>query len=76
MVRHPTPELIGLRKEQIRYPRADGVQLTATLYLPPGYRPEHGPLPMLMWAYPREFKSADAAGQVVARSLRAIRTDT
>jgi dipeptidyl aminopeptidase/acylaminoacyl peptidase len=38
--------------------------LTATLYLPPGYETEQGPLPLLMWAYPQEFKSADAAGQV------------
>ncbi|MEM6797672.1 MAG: prolyl oligopeptidase family serine peptidase, partial [Acidobacteriota bacterium] len=45
--------------------RADGVPLSATLYLPPGYDAERdGPLPMLMWAYPQEFKSASAAGQV------------
>jgi dipeptidyl aminopeptidase/acylaminoacyl peptidase len=61
---HPTPELRGLEKELIRYRRADGVPLTATLYLPPGYEPENGPLPTLVWAYPQEFKSADAAGQV------------
>ncbi|MEM7356535.1 MAG: prolyl oligopeptidase family serine peptidase, partial [Acidobacteriota bacterium] len=67
---HPTPELIGIQKEQIRYPRADGVQLNATLYLPPGYSTSDGPLPMLMWAYPREFKSADAAGQVTDSPYR------
>ncbi len=67
---HPTPELLGLTKEQIRYPRADGVQMTATLYLPPGYRPEQGPLPMVMWAYPQEFKSAEAAGQVTDSPYR------
>jgi dipeptidyl aminopeptidase/acylaminoacyl peptidase len=61
---HPTPQLAGLHKELIRYPRADGVQLTATLYTPAGWKPADGPLPMLMWAYPQEFKSADAAGQV------------
>jgi len=60
----PTPQLTGLKKELIRYPRADGVELTATLYTPPGWEPSQGPLPMLMWAYPREFKSADAAAQV------------
>ena len=39
--------------------------LSATFYLPPGYDAERdGPLPTLVWAYPREFKSADAAGQV------------
>lgn len=62
---HPTPQLSGLQKELIHYQRADGVDLNATLYLPPGYDPEaDGPLPMLVWAYPREFRSADAAGQV------------
>lgn len=70
---HPTPQLTKVQKELIRYQRADGVQLTATLYLPPGYSPEEGPLPMLMWAYPREFKSADAASQVTDSPYRFIR---
>ncbi|WP_199099809.1 prolyl oligopeptidase family serine peptidase [Dyella sp. ASV21] len=62
---HPLPQLKGVQKEQIRYTRKDGVELTATLYLPPHYDPKRdGPRPMLMWAYPAEFKSADAAGQV------------
>ncbi len=61
---HPTPQLAGIHKELIRYKRADGVQLTATLFTPAGWKPADGPLPMLMWAYPQEFKSADAAGQV------------
>lgn len=61
---HPTPQLTGLQKELIRYKREDGVDLTATLYLPKGYKPSDGPLPTVLWAYPQEFKSADAAGQV------------
>ncbi|MBC7454615.1 MAG: S9 family peptidase [Massilia sp.] len=61
---HPTPQLKGVQKEQIRYKRADGVELTATLLLPPNYEPKRdGALPMLMWAYPAEFKSAAAASQ-------------
>ncbi|MYM28700.1 prolyl oligopeptidase family serine peptidase [Duganella sp. CY15W] len=61
---HPTPQLRDVYKEQIRYPRADGVELTATLMLPPGYdAARDGPLPMLMWAYPQEFKSVGAASQ-------------
>jgi len=72
---HPTPQLVGVYKELIRYPRGDGVQLTATLYLPPGHTPEDGPLPLLMWAYPREFKSADAAGQVTTSPYRFVRPD-
>lgn len=61
---HPYPQLKGVQKQQLRYKRADGVDLTATLYLPAGYKKEQGPLPTFMWAYPAEFKSKDAAGQV------------
>ncbi|GMN52305.1 hypothetical protein TIFTF001_021459 [Ficus carica] len=62
---HPYPQLESLQKEMVRYQRKDGVQLTATLYLPPGYDPsKDGPLPCLIWSYPGEFKSKDAAGQV------------
>ena len=70
---HPTPQLKDAKKELIKYTRDDGVQLTATLYLPPGYSPDDGPLPMLMWAYPREFKSAKAAGQVTRSPYEFIR---
>ena len=55
---HPHPTLKGARKEILRYKRSDGVDLTATLYTPPGYDKEQdGPLPCILWAYPREFKS-------------------
>jgi dipeptidyl aminopeptidase/acylaminoacyl peptidase len=60
---HPYPDLASISKETISYERADGVSLTAVLYLPDGYAAEDGPLPTLVWAYPREFKSADAASQ-------------
>lgn len=47
-----------LYKEIVRYKRRDGVDLTATLYLPVGYVQERdGPLPCIMWVYPEEFKS-------------------
>jgi dipeptidyl aminopeptidase/acylaminoacyl peptidase len=62
---HPTPEFVNVSKEFIKYKRNDGIDMTGTLYLPEGYDKEKdGPLPMLMWAYPREFRSADEAGQV------------
>ncbi len=61
---HPYPQIKDLRKEVIKYKREDGVDLTADLYLPPGYKPEDGPLPTFFWAYPEEFKSKDNAGQV------------
>ena len=39
--------------------------LTATVYLPAGYdKAKDGPLPVLMWAYPREYKSKAEASQV------------
>lgn len=61
----PYPQLEGMKVEKIKYKRADGIDLTATLYLPVGYDKEKdGRLPVLMWAYPREFRSADDAGQV------------
>jgi dipeptidyl aminopeptidase/acylaminoacyl peptidase len=68
---HPTPQLKDVQKEQIRYQRADGVDLTATLLLPPNYEAKRdGPLPMLMWAYPQEFKSASAASQTTGSPYR------
>lgn len=68
---HPTPQLRDIHKEQIRYPRHDGVELTATLMLPPGYdAARDGPLPLLMWAYPQEFKSAGAASQTTGSPYR------
>ncbi|WP_332874197.1 S9 family peptidase [Bowmanella yangjiangensis] len=61
---HPSPGFVGISKERIQYQRADGVALNGTLYLPPGYDKSQGPLPVLMWAYPREFKDKDVASQV------------
>ncbi len=61
---NPYPFMDGVKKERITYFRPDGVQLTATLYTPAGWKKEDGPLPTLMWAYPVEYKSKSAAGQV------------
>ncbi len=61
----PTPILRKVKKEKINYKRSDGIDLTATVYLPEGFKPGvDKPLPVFMWAYPREFKSAADAGQV------------
>ncbi len=61
----PQPQLRKLKKEKISYKRRDGIDLTATVYLPEGYDPaKDGRLPIVMWAYPREFKSASDAAQV------------
>lgn len=61
----PYPQLVGVTKQKVSYKRADGVDLTGDLYLPKGYNKEKdGPLPVLIWAYPREFNSASDAAQV------------
>jgi len=69
----PYPSLKGMQKQQLSYPRNDGLTLTGTLYLPRDYKKEDGPLPMLMWAYPREFKTAAAASQVKGSPYRFTR---
>src|SRR6202021_3341153 len=51
-------------RQFLKYKRADGVDLTATLWLPHGYDTSQGPLPTLMEAYPAEFTSRDTASQV------------
>jgi dipeptidyl aminopeptidase/acylaminoacyl peptidase len=51
-------------RQFLKYKRADGVALTATLWLPAGYDKSQGPLPTLMEAYPAEFKTRDSASQV------------
>ena len=62
---NPYPALDGVTKEKIKYKRADGVDLTGDLYLPKGYNKEKdGPLPVLIWAYPREFNNAADAAQI------------
>jgi dipeptidyl aminopeptidase/acylaminoacyl peptidase len=61
---HPHPELSDISKTLLKYHRKDGVLLTGTLYLPYQDESKNKNLPVLMWAYPREYKSADAAGQV------------
>jgi len=59
----PAPQLTGIRKERITYKRADGLELSGTLYLPPGYT-EGTRLPVVVWAYPMEYDTAATAGQV------------
>ncbi|MDZ4714786.1 MAG: prolyl oligopeptidase family serine peptidase [Cytophagales bacterium] len=61
---HPYPQIKDVKKQVLKYKRPDGVELTADLYLPPGYTKEQGPLPTFLWAYPEEFKSRENAGQV------------
>ncbi len=62
---NPYPAMNGVTKQKISYKRADGVDLTGDLYLPKGYNKEKdGPLPVFIWAYPREFNNAADAAQI------------
>ncbi|MBW3587926.1 MAG: prolyl oligopeptidase family serine peptidase [Actinobacteria bacterium] len=62
----PHPQITGVDKRIVRYRREDGVELSAMLYLPPGYRPDNGErLPVLIWAYPLDYSDPDTAGQVM-----------
>ena len=64
---NPFKSIEKVHKEVIKYKRADGVDLTATLYLPAGYdMRKKEKLPMIMWAYPAEFKDKSSAGQSTA----------
>ncbi|CAN5549725.1 S9 family peptidase [soil metagenome] len=59
----PTPQIRGIKKQLVTTKRPDGVTISFTLYLPPDYK-EGQKYPTVFWAYPREFNSADTAGQV------------
>jgi len=62
--KNPYEGLKNVSKEVIKYTRKDGVQLSGTLYLPAGYdKSKKEKLPLLIWAYPAEFKDKDSAGQ-------------
>lgn len=66
---NPFQSLQSVHKEVIQYQRKDGIPLSGTLYLPLGYdleQPE--PKPLIIWAYPREYKDSNSAGQVRTNS--------
>ncbi len=65
----PVPQLRDIKKQRVQYKRADGVDLSFTLYLPPGYR-EGTRLPTLVWAYPESFTDGSLAGQVSGSTNR------
>ncbi|MBV8830763.1 MAG: S9 family peptidase [Acidobacteriaceae bacterium] len=65
----PAPELRKLSKQLVTYKRPDGVPLSFTLYLPPGYKPGTR-LPTVIWAYPYEYNDADTAGQISGSTKR------
>jgi len=61
---NPFNSILGGHKEVIKYKRNDGLELSGTLYLPVGYNMDQKEkLPLLIWAYPEEFKDKSSAGQ-------------
>jgi dipeptidyl aminopeptidase/acylaminoacyl peptidase len=63
--KNPYASMEGVTKQKIKYQRKDGIDLTGDLYLPKGYdKVKDGPLPTLIWAYPREFTNAADASQI------------
>ena len=62
---NPFESIKDVYKEVITYKRNDGVTLTGTLYLPTGYdrKAKTEKLPLLIWAYPTEYKDKNTAGQ-------------
>lgn len=64
---NPFKALQGVHKEVVNYKRDDGLDLNGTLYLPADYDFEKKEkLPMVLWAYPREFKDKQSAGQTTS----------
>ncbi|MEB8347424.1 prolyl oligopeptidase family serine peptidase [Flavobacteriaceae bacterium KMM 6898] len=61
---NPFKSIQDVQKEVITYKREDGLELTGTLYLPVGYnKASKEKMPMILWAYPREFKDKNSASQ-------------
>jgi dipeptidyl aminopeptidase/acylaminoacyl peptidase len=67
----PHPQITKAMTDRmfVTYPRKDGVTLSGTIYLPVGYQKGQR-VPMVVWAYPREFVDADAASQVTGSPNR------
>lgn len=62
--KNPFESIKDVYKEVIKYQRKDGVELSGTLYLPVGYdKTKKEKLPLLIWAYPAEYKDKNSAGQ-------------
>ena len=59
---NPFKAIQNVKKEVIEYQRDDGLTLTGTLYLPTDYQ-EGTKYPMILWAYPREYKDSNSASQ-------------
>jgi dipeptidyl aminopeptidase/acylaminoacyl peptidase len=65
----PQPQIRNVERQFVTYERKDGVKLSGTLYLPPGYQKGQR-LPVVMWAYPIEFTDPSLASQVTGSPNR------
>lgn len=64
---NPFKKIANIHKEVIKYKREDGLELSGTLYLPVGYdMKKKEKMPMIVWAYPAEYKDKSSAGQTTA----------
>lgn len=62
---NPFESIEDVEKTLIKYKRKDGVDLSGSLYLPAGYdKTKKEKRPLLIWAYPAEYKDKNSAGQV------------
>jgi dipeptidyl aminopeptidase/acylaminoacyl peptidase len=62
-VEDPAPAVRQIKKRLVKYKRADGVELSFTLYTPPGYR-EGTRVPAILYAYPLDYADESKAGQI------------
>lgn len=65
----PYPALANVTRRTVNYERADGVPLSATLYLPEG-RTEGERLPTLIWLYPHDFSDRYLAEEPDIRTFK------
>jgi len=64
----PAPEVRAIHKRLVKYKRADGLDLSFTLYTPPGYK-EGTRVPAILYAYPLDYADASKAGQVTGSQM-------
>ncbi len=69
--KNPFTSIQNVHKEVITYNREDGLELSGTLYLPVGYdMVKKEKMPMILWAYPREYKDKASASQITQNPNR------
>jgi len=65
----PSPQVRAIKKRLVKYKRADGLDLSFTLYTPPDYK-EGTRLPTILYAYPEDYADPSKAGQVTGSEER------